>query len=188
LLNPAIGGPSVHPPQAAGVYAFTQNKKKWPTDTGPDRFRRALYTTFYRAAPYPLFTTFDAPNFQSVCTRRPRSDTPLQALTVANAAAFVEMAQGLAARLLKEDSSEDPNARLRRAFMLCLSRQPSMKELTILRDYCFRQEEEFRADPASARALLSDSLRNSGVAPELAAATVCAARAIFNTDNFITRE
>ena len=188
LLDPAIGGPSVHPPQAAGVYAFTQNTKKWIADTGPDRFRRALYTMFYRAAPYPLFTTFDAPDFQSTCTRRARSDTPLQALTVANDAAFVEMAQALAARLLREDSSDEPAPRLRRAFLLCLSREPSPKELAILRAYCARQEDDFRNDPAAANALLSDALRKTGIPPERAAATVCAARAIFNTDNFITRE
>jgi hypothetical protein len=188
LLDSTIGGPSVHPPQAAGVYAFTQNTKKWTADTGPNRFRRALYTMFYRAAPYPLFTTFDAPDFQSTCTRRARSDTPLQALTVANDAAFVEMAQGLAARLLREDSSDDPAPRLRRAFLLCLDREPSTKELAILRAYCVRQEEDFRSDPAAANALLSEDLRKTGIPPERAAATVCAARAIFNTDCFITRE
>ncbi|HYR57341.1 MAG TPA: DUF1553 domain-containing protein, partial [Chthoniobacteraceae bacterium] len=100
LLDPTIGGPSVHPPQAEGVYTFTQNKKKWDADAGPNRFRRALYTTFYRAAPYPLFSTFDAPDFQSVCTRRARSNTPLQALTVANDPAFLEIAAGLARRAL----------------------------------------------------------------------------------------
>jgi len=188
LLDPAIGGPSVHPPQAAGVYAFTQNTKKWTADTGPNRFRRALYTMFYRAAPYPLFTTFDAPDFQSACTRRARSDTPLQALTVANDAAFVEIAQGLAARLLREDSSDDPTPRLRRAFMLCLSREPSTKELTILRGYCVRQEEDFRDDSPAANALLTDELRKTGIPPERAAAMVCAARAIFNTDSFVNRE
>jgi hypothetical protein len=35
------------------------------------RYRRAMYTAFYRSAPHPLFTTFDAPDFQTVCTRRP---------------------------------------------------------------------------------------------------------------------
>src|SRR5690606_36126200 len=82
MLTEEIGGPSVHPPQPDGVFAFTQTKKKWDEDKGPDRYRRALYTMFYRSAPYPLFTTFDAPDFQNVCTRRGRSNTPLQALTV----------------------------------------------------------------------------------------------------------
>ncbi len=102
LLDRTIGGPSVHPPQPDGVYAFTQLAKQWKTDTGGARYRRALYTFFYRSAPYPLFATFDAPDFQTACTRRPRSNTPLQSLTVANDAAFVELAQGLALRLTKD--------------------------------------------------------------------------------------
>ena len=61
-----------------------------------NRYRRGLYTMFYRSAPYPLFTTFDAPDFQTVCTRRARSNTPLQALTVANDPAFLEIARALA--------------------------------------------------------------------------------------------
>lgn len=66
LMDRTIGGPSVFPPQAEGVYAFTQNSKKWVAETGPNRFRRAMYTTFFRSAPYPLFGTFDAPDFQTV--------------------------------------------------------------------------------------------------------------------------
>ncbi|HQR33074.1 MAG TPA: PSD1 and planctomycete cytochrome C domain-containing protein, partial [Blastocatellia bacterium] len=90
LLNAKIGGPSVRPPQPEGVYAFTQNKKNWVATPGADRFRRALYTQFFRSAPYPLFTTFDSPDFQQVCTRRFRSNTPLQSLTLANDPAFLE--------------------------------------------------------------------------------------------------
>ncbi|RYD25383.1 MAG: DUF1553 domain-containing protein, partial [Verrucomicrobiaceae bacterium] len=81
LLNPALGGPSVRPPQPDGVYSFTQRAKKWETSLGAERHRRGLYTFLYRSAPYPLFSTFDAPDFSTVCTRRPRSDTPLQSLT-----------------------------------------------------------------------------------------------------------
>src|SRR5690606_10190171 len=80
-LDRTIGGPSVHPPQPDGVYSFTQNQKRWVPDRGGNRFRRAMYTEFFRSAPHPLFATFDTPDFQTVCTRRARSNTPLQALT-----------------------------------------------------------------------------------------------------------
>src|SRR5439155_6913529 len=90
LLDRTIGGPSVKPPQPEGVYAFTQTAKRWTADTGPSRYRRGMYTLYFRSAPHPLFTTFDAPDFQTVCTRRGRSYTPLQALTVANDEAFLE--------------------------------------------------------------------------------------------------
>jgi len=188
LLDQTIGGPSVFPPQAEGVYAFTQNTKKWVAETGPNRFRRGMYTTFFRSAPYPLFGTFDAPDFQTVCTRRGRSDTPLQALTVANDPAFVEIAQGLAARVLREVPGDDVEGRIRRAFALSLCREPSTKELSILRSYHEEQLAGLGQDASAAKALLSPALANSGTAPATAAAMVCVARAILNTDSFITRE
>lgn len=190
LLSRTLGGPSVRPPQPDGVYAFTQVAKRWNAEQGGDRYRRALYTFFYRSAPYPLFTTFDAPDFQSVCTRRGRSNTPLQSLTLANDAAFLEMAQGLAVRLLREQTSDasDPWAeRIDRAFVLSLCRQPSEVERSTLRGYVERQLAEFDADSDAADKLLSRELRELA-APADGAALVCLARVVLNTDNFITRE
>ncbi|MFN0088262.1 MAG: DUF1553 domain-containing protein, partial [Blastocatellia bacterium] len=191
LLDPRIGGPGVRPPQPEGVYAFTQVKKNWKPAEGGDRFRRALYTVFYRSAPYPLFTTFDSPDFQTVCTRRPRSDTPLQSLTLANDPAFLELAQGLAARLVRDvpgSFSAALDARLRRAFVLCYSRPPSTAELTALRGYVNRQLLGFATEPAATAALASAELTKTGLTTAQAAALVSAARVLFNTDNFITRE
>ncbi len=92
LLNPAIGGPSVFPPQPDGVMNLGQMRREWKTSTGPDRYRRGMYTFFWRATPHPLFTLFDAPDGTRSCTRRLRSNTPLQALTLLNDEAFVECA------------------------------------------------------------------------------------------------
>jgi mono/diheme cytochrome c family protein len=184
LLTETVGGPGVRPPQPDGVYSFTQTKKTWTAATGPDRYRRALYTLFYRSAPYPLLTTFDSPDFQTVCTRRPRSDTPLQSLTLANDPAFIEIAQGLAARTLKEANGDD--ARLKHLFMLALSREPSPKEQAILQGYLNKQKAAFAADANVAKLLLSKDLE-AGDAPTNAA-WVCVARAVLNTDAFITRE
>jgi hypothetical protein len=159
LLDLTIGGPGVHPVQPDGVYSFTQTKKIWQTDAGGKHLRRGMYTQFYRSAPYPLLTTFDSPDFSNVCTRRARSNTPLQALNVANDPAFLEMAEGLAKRVQKEVATSDTDAQLRRAFLICLSREPSATELSVLRVYAARGN-------------------------DLAAI----ARVLFNTDNFITRE
>jgi mono/diheme cytochrome c family protein len=191
LLNARIGGPSVRPPQPAGVYAFTQNRKNWTTASGTERFRRALYTHYYRSAPYPLFTTFDTPDFQTVCTRRQRSNTPLQSLTLANDPAFLEIAQGLAARLVRDEPGEFAaklDARLRHAFTLCFSREPNPAELAALRGYVERQAQGFASQPASARTLASKELIGAGLTEAQSAALAAAARALFNTDNFITRE
>jgi hypothetical protein len=191
LLNPKIGGPSVRPPQPDGVYAFTQNRKNWMTATGAERFRRALYTHFYRSAPYPLFSTFDSPDFQQVCTRRHRSNTPLQSLTLANDPAFLEIAQGLAMRLVRDVPGEFAatlDARLKYAFALCFSRPPNATELAALRSYVERQAQGFANQPASAKALVSQELTKAGLTEPQAAALTAAARVLFNTDNFITRE
>lgn len=187
LLTRKIGGPGVYPPQPAGIYAFTQNRKNWKTSTGPDRYRRAMYTFFYRSAPYPLLSTFDAPDFQTTCTRRLRSNTPLQALTIANDPAFLEIAQGLAARLIREVPG-DIEKRIRRAFLLTLCREPEREELKILLDYYHTQATDFATDAASARLLVTDELRATQESYTDAAALVGVARAIINTDNFITRE
>jgi hypothetical protein len=187
LLDPTIGGPSARPPQPEGIFAFTQQKKEWKTSTGPSRFRRGLYTMFYRSAPYPLLTTFDAPNFQTSCTRRPRSDTPLQSLTLANDPAFVEIAQGFAARLLRELPNASLDDRLRRAFLIALAREPAEQEFAILSAYAREQAADFSNDAAAARAVAGPELAKSP-APAEAAALVAVARTLFNTDSFITRE
>jgi hypothetical protein len=168
-LSPKIGGPSVHPPQPDGVYSFTQNKKVWQTAQGEARYRRGLYTMFYRSAPYPTLSVFDTPDFQSVCTRRQRSNTPLQALTMANDQSLVELAQELAAGALARWPSESPEEAERRIvwiFGQALSRPPSADELELLRDH----------------------LRQHSAASDLREVWTGVARAVMNTDEFITRE
>jgi mono/diheme cytochrome c family protein len=96
LLNRRIGGPGVYPPQPPEIFAFTQNKHPWPESQGPDRYRRGLYTFIWRQSQHPLQATFDAPDAQTACTRRNRSNTPLQALHLANDPTFFEFARALA--------------------------------------------------------------------------------------------
>ena len=127
LLNAQIGGPPVFPPQPAGVMTLGQSKREWKPSPGPDRYRRALYTHFWRATPHPALSVFDAPDAFSACTRRVRSNTPLQALTLLNDEAFHEFAQALAARVLREAPPDDA-ARLDLAFRLCTARHPAPDE------------------------------------------------------------
>ena len=198
-LATRIGGPPVHPPQPTGVYSFTQNTKTWPETTGPDRYRRTLYTMFYRSAPYPLLTTFDSPEFSTVCTRRSRSNTPLQALAVANDPMFIELAQKLATRVLQDPANvaiiaphDEPTAkqlpiapRLRRMFRLCLLREPTDTEQQLLNDYWNRQLGLFTSDPDSASKLAPPNLQD--ITPAESAAWTSLARLLMNTDEFLTR-
>ena len=127
LLNDKIGGPSVFPPQPDGVMTLGQSRREWKPSTGPDRYRRGMYTFFWRATPNPALMVFDSADGFSACTRRVRSNTPLQALTLLNDEAFHEFAQALGARILKEGPKNDP-ARIDYAFRRCLSRHPSNDE------------------------------------------------------------
>src|SRR5262249_20171906 len=102
LLNPKIGGPSVFPSQPEGVWNNPYSGDKWVVSSHGDQYRRGLYTFWRRTAPYAAFMAFDAPS-REVCTeRRPRTNTPLQALATLNDKAFVEPAAALARRMMAE--------------------------------------------------------------------------------------
>ena len=100
--------------------------------TGPDRYRRGLYTFFWRATPHPALTVFDAPDADQACTRRIRSNTPLQALTLLNDEAFVEFAQAPGRPRAASRRRPTTPGRIRHAFRLCLARRaaPEREALT----------------------------------------------------------
>lgn len=186
MLSPKIGGPSVYPPQPDGVYRFTQINKDWRPSTGPDRYRRGLYTYFWRSAPHPSLTVFDAPDSNSACTRRNRSNTPLQALTLLNDQAHFEFAQGLATRVLKEVKGSE-SEQVRHAFRLMLSRQPREFELKRLTDLLAQQRAGFEAAPQDAKLIAPADLPKDIDVKQFAAWTTVA-RVLLNLDEFITRE
>ncbi|MGE5192297.1 MAG: DUF1553 domain-containing protein [Deltaproteobacteria bacterium] len=188
LLTPTIGGPSVRPRQPAGISELTYaGSARWVESTGPDRYRRGLYTWFQRTSPYPMLMTFDAPDSNVTCTRRDRSNTPLQALTLLNDPVFHECAQALGRRMMKESPGGDPATRLKFAFATCLGRPPTDKELASL----IQLFGEFRALADADRAAAA---KLAGTPPpaeaDLAdtAAAVAAARVLLNLDEFVTRE
>lgn len=189
LLNPAIGGRSVFPPQPEGVTALAYGSVAWKTSQGSDRFRRGLYTYTKRTAPYASFTIMDAPTSETACVRRERSNTPLQALTLLNDTAFIEAARSLAQRVLDE-APDDDQARARHAFRLCLSRLPREEEVAMLTRYFQEQRERFRlgeADPARVAGLDATAANATKNLPELAAWTTVA-RALLNLDETISKE
>jgi hypothetical protein len=162
LLNPKLGGPGVYPPLPAEVFSFTQNKKAWPESQGPDRYRRGVYTYIWRQSQHHLITTFDGADAQTACTRRGRSNTPLQALHLANDPAFVEFADALGKRVLKDGPADDAG-RVKLAFQLAFSRNPSTEEEARLVKFLQGQK-------------------------DAALAWKLAARVLLNLDEFITRE
>jgi hypothetical protein len=197
LLVPHIGGPSVRPPQPAGIAELSYaGSVKWTESKGADRYRRGLYTWFQRTSPYPMLMTFDAPDSNVCCVRRERSNTPLQALTLLNDAVFLECYQALAKRVLTpptRSASEDPansagpDHRLSHAFRLCLARSPSPTELATLT----RLHQEFvqaaKAHPDAGAKLIGNQ-KLEGTDPAEAAAWVALARVLMNLDEVVTRE
>jgi hypothetical protein len=202
LLTRKVGGPSVYPPIPEGALAVTQVKREWPTATGPDRYRRAMYTFFFRSAPHPRLALFDAPDASMTCTRRVRSNSPLQALTLLNDETYIEFSRALAKRILKE-APEDDAKRIDHAFLLALGRKPQAAESERLTRFLALQRDEYRSDPTSASLLVqkeqvfdtSPGGRQASAeesvdpkqVPELAAWT-SVSRVLFNLDDFVTRE
>ena len=170
LLERTIGGPSVRPPQPEGVMTLGQVQRKWRADSGENRYRRGMYTFHYRATPHPALSVFDSPDAFSSCTRRIRSNTPLQALTLLNDPAFYEMAEALG-KTIASWNLESDEARLTRAFQRCTSRLPSPEEKSMLLDFITREKQR----------MASSSDSSSEVWLSLA-------RVLLNLDETITRE
>ncbi len=128
LLHEARGGPSVFPPVPESLFAESYlNVDFWKTATGPERYRRSLYVFRRRSMPDPVLASFDAPNGESACVARARSNTPLAALTALNETVFVEAAQAFALRVLREGGPTDAE-RADYAFRLCTGRHPDPGE------------------------------------------------------------
>jgi hypothetical protein len=183
MLTATLGGPSVFPPQPE-VAGPTPDSGPWVAEKGENRYRRGLYTNFRRGAPHPVLLAFDAPDASQSCTRRIRSNTPLQALAMLNDEAFYEFAQGLARRIQREAPGASNLERLRYGFGLCLSRPPRPDEEARLQQFLSRQLDHFQTHPSEAQALLG-----SGAGADVSlAAWISASRILLNLDEFITRE
>jgi mono/diheme cytochrome c family protein len=170
LLNRAVGGPSVNPS---------------PATRPEDRYRRGLYTSIRRTTPPPSMTAFDSPSREFCTVRRPRTNTPLQALTVLNDPVFFDFARGMARRAMAEAGPELRD-RLIYGFRLCVSRRPNEKEFEELAALYQRQFARFAKDGAAARALLKDANAQTNL-PELAAWTVVS-NTLLSLDETLTKD
>ncbi|MBS0261454.1 MAG: DUF1553 domain-containing protein, partial [Planctomycetes bacterium] len=158
----------------------------WVESAGPDRYRRGLYTWFQRTSPYPMLMTFDAPESNVTCTRRDRSNTPLQALTLLNDPVVTECAQALGRRMVAASAGDAEKCAVS-GFELCVGRPPDAIETAEL----LKLMGEFRRLAASDLALAKKLAGEPGIAEnELVdrAAAVALARVLLNLDETVTRE
>lgn len=158
LLSKKMYGPSVKPPQPKfGLSAAFGPGTDWTDSTGEDKHRRGLYTYWRRTTPYPSMVTFDAPSRTVCAVNRPRTNTPLQALVTMNDPCYVEAAQALARRLVKE-GGQSVESRAKYGFRLCLIRPPSEAEIRRLADLFAKARAKFAANPKEAQALATEPL------------------------------
>jgi mono/diheme cytochrome c family protein len=189
LLSPKIGGPSVKPPQPTlGVNAAFGKSIDWQPSTGEDRYRRGLYTEWRRSNPYPSMAAFDAPNRDVCAVRRARTNTPLQALVTMNDPVYVEAAQGLARRMMKDGGDTD-ESRVTFAFRVCLARAPSDAERDRLVKLYADAKAKFADDPKKALLFASQPLGAlpKGTDPGDAAAWTVVANVMLNLDELFMK-
>lgn len=181
LLSAKIGGPSVYPPQPAGVTSEgTYGKLAWNTSEGEDRYRRGLYTFTKRTAPFAMFNTFDAPSGEACVARRDISNTPLQALTMLNDVAFIEAAQALGKQWVKLEGSTEE--KLQKLFQRCLTRPATPDEIAQLKS--FFEAQRLRLESKELNAV---ELTGSKEADANQAMWTIMARALLNLDEMVTK-
>lgn len=194
LLTTNIGGPSVYTPAPQFLFQPPASYApfEWPEATGPDKYRRAIYTFRRRSTPYPALQAFDTPNGDFSCVRRQRSNTPLQALTTLNEPMFMECAQALALRTLSEGGKTD-DARITYAFRRTLSRLPAQDEKAELLGLLKRQQQRIAdgwINPNELATGKNEKPENlpAGTTPTQLAAYTVVSRALLNLDETITKE
>ncbi len=142
-----------------------------------------------RSAPYPMFITFDASSREAICTRRPRRDTPLQALTTLNDPSFVQPAAALARKIAREGGS-DVKERIGYAFRRVLCREAEQAEIERIAALYERElgnyQKDVKAAEAIARSGLEEALPTDVPMPELAAWTVVS-NVLLNLDETLTK-
>lgn len=179
LLARKVGGPSVFPPQPPGIWDVPYSDDKWEESKGEDKFRRGLYTFTRRSALYPAMMNFDATSREFCTVRRIRTNTPLQALTTLNDAAFFETAQALGRRILTEGGSTD-RSRIDFGFRLATGRAPNPQEADRILGWLAGEQSYFAAHAAEAA-------RISGADAAQAPWTMFA-NVLLNLDETLTKE
>jgi hypothetical protein len=180
LLSDRVGGPSVMPYQPRGLWlqiaSGNQELKEYIQGHGSELYRKSMYTFWKRSLPPPSMLIFDATTREQCAVERQSTSTPMQALVLLNDPQFVETSRLIAQRMLFEGGTS-AEERIRFAFRLATSRQPSVEELALLLELLQTQYQTFETKPERARSLLAVGeyqLDNNLDVVELAAYTVVA--------------
>jgi len=192
LMDLTMGGRGVRPYQPPDIWEpvgyENSNTRFYLQDHGSSLYRRSIYTFIKRTAPPPFMTNFDAPNREQFCSRRERSNTPLQALQLMNDVQHFEAARALAQRILLESSPAD-SQRLQLLYRIVLARPPADAELPLLSQALERQKEHYHAHAEDARTLIrnGESQPSSALDPVELAAWTMVCNLVLNLDETVCR-
>ncbi len=188
LLSTKLSGPPIRPPQPDGLWVKVGGERyNYAVSPGEDKYRRGLYVVWKRAAPYPSFVTFDAPARFACRVKRPRTNTPLQALTLLNDPVYVEAALAFAKRVVSEKPGASLEDRLIHAMQLAISRTPTAREVAVLKMLFEAERDAMTQDPAAANSLLKGFNLPDAIPPAEFAAWYAVCTAILNLDETITK-
>ena len=191
LLVEKMGGRGVKPYQPPGIWeavGYTaSNTARFEQDHGEALYRRSLYTFWKRTAPPPYLTTFDAPSREKYCTRRERTDTPLQALVTLNDPCYVEAARHLGARMIEHGATDKD--RLNYGFRLLTARPPTSAELKILHQTLAKYQAKYQKEVEAARKLIAvgESPKNEKLNPSELASYTMVASLLLNLDETLNK-
>ena len=192
LLSTRMHGPPIMPYQPSGIWRQVgRNEPKWVEAQDEDRWRRGIYIVWRRAAPYPSFVNFDGTDRGACVVDRARTNTPLQALTLLNDPAYVEMAVALADRILRENPDADTGTRIDRAFQIVLGRPAKASERATLAAVVERRLALYEKNAGEAKAVI-DGARGrfspaAGSSPAELATWFFVANTLLNLDETITK-
>jgi len=192
LLVEKVGGPSVKPHQPANIWEEvsypSSDTVHYVQEHGDALYRRSMYTYVKRMASSPSMDAFDAPMRDVVCTRRQRTDTPLQALVTMNDVQWVVAARALAQRVIHE-AGPNPQQRVNRMSEILLAHDPPVSMAAALETSLQQLQSHYEKDPKAAHALMGMGEKKRDVSipePELAAWTMVASE-ILNLDETINK-
>jgi hypothetical protein len=192
LLIGRIGGPSVKPYQPANIWEQIgiggSDTLHYAQDHGDALYRRSMYSYWKRMAMLPDMDAFDAPMRDVVCTRRQRTDTPLQALVTMNDVPWVEAARALAQRVILEGGHE-PEQRIDLMSRILLAHDATPKMAAVLEDSLDQMKKHYAADPRAAHALVEvgESKHNASIPETELAAWTMVASEMLNLDETVTK-